>query len=74
MPRPQDRRDFESMRMKIRRGTLAQTRRVRPGEEGPAEPDEIFELDAVTDVKPQPGEDPGFGEERWHLPNGGVAE
>lgn len=50
MPRPPQKKPFESARMKIRRGTLAQTKRVRAHEdEGPAEPDEIFDVDPFTD-------------------------
>jgi hypothetical protein len=41
---------FESNRMKIRKGELAQTQRLRPGDgEGPLEPDEIFDFDPVKD-------------------------
>lgn len=53
MPRPPQNEPFESARMKIRRGTLAQTNRVRAHEdEGPAEPDEIFDVDPFHDHEP----------------------
>lgn len=75
MPRPPDRGGFESARMKIRRGTLAQTRRVRPGDTGPAEPDEIFEFDAAKDLEQDQGEEPELGvEARWRLRSDGTAE
>ncbi len=50
MPRPPREAPFESNRMKIRRGTLAQTNRVRASDgDSPLEPDEIFDFDPMLD-------------------------
>lgn len=58
MPRPPQNEPFESARMKIRRGTLAQTNRVRAHEsDAPFEPDEIFDVDPARDHE-QPAQSP----------------
>lgn len=57
MPRPPSERPFESNRMKIRRGELAQTKRVRMSDgDAPLEPDEIFDFDPAKDQQAPPDE------------------
>lgn len=60
MPRPGEKPDFESARLRIRRGTLAQTGRRRAEDAaGPLEPDELFAMDELCPQgKPEDRPDP----------------